>query len=194
VLALGQGQNDMDCSTDGVLQYMKLMKAELDKRERERNDMFAKVRARQAKYVEASTDVFEKQAEEERKLAERIAKAQEEADLAREEDLRQRAARRAQFKRDLRRTVDAQLQEKQERRQAEHDEAMATAARARAAAEDAAREERERDEKRRRDLEATREVLDAQHRERVQMAIAGMSQMEQEVNRQLLAQMAAEGR
>ncbi len=168
---------------------MEAMAAELLKREKQREEMFASVRARLDANVQAQAGSFDARRKQEEELAARVARAQEEADRKRDEDLARRAERKTTFKRELRASVAVQLKEKAERQAAEAAEAQEIAAKARAAAEALRAEEAAKKEKLRQTRLATRDILEQQVVDKIRADTTGLSDMEMQVNTQLLREL-----
>lgn len=173
------------------LQYMKIMAAELERREKQREAMFAGLRARQDANVAAQSSVFEERARQERELADRIARAQEEADRKAAAVLAAKEEQRARFRRELRETVDWQLAEKEEQRRAEKAEAQAIQREAMATKAAVHAESQLRRERQQVEMAAMREALEAQVVEKIKQETAGMSEEEKRSNRVALAKLEA---
>ncbi|KAA0160368.1 hypothetical protein FNF31_04385 [Cafeteria roenbergensis] len=171
------------------IKLMEAMAAELLKREKQREEMFASVRARLDANVQAQAGSFDARRKQEEELAARVARAQEEADRKRDEDLARRAERKTTFKRELRASVAVQLKEKAERQAAEAAEAQEIAAKARAAAEALRAEEAAKKEKLRQTRLATRDILEQQVVDKIRADTTGLSDMEMQVNTQLLREL-----
>ena len=165
---------------------MEAMAADLLRREHQREAMFASVRARLKANVHAQNGVFDSMREEEEALDRRVARAEREALERRDEDLRRRAERARTFKRELRETVGVQMREKEEVRSGERAEAAEIRRRADATRAAVLREAAEKKERIRRERLAMRGALERQVQERIAADTAGLSDLEQTLNRALL--------
>jgi hypothetical protein len=170
---------------------MKIMADELERREKQREAMFAGLRARQDANIAAQSGVFEARAREEQALADRIAKAQELTDAKTAATLAAKEAMREQFRRELHETVDWQLAEKAEARRLEREEARAMQREAMAVKEAVEREARERRDAQHVAREEMRVALEAQVLERIKANTAGMSVEEQRNNKAALSRLHA---
>lgn len=163
--------------------------AELERREKAREKMFADMRARLDKNIAVQSGTFEARYASEREIEARAIRAQEaEAKRLAEVAAKKREQLR-QFKVDLRRTTDEQLRVKRELAEKAHREEMEEAERNRAARAEFDRRARDRDEKRRMDMIELRATLDKQVEEQISAQKVGLSAMEAEVNKSMLSQL-----